>query len=172
MDAFGLGALIACFPLPRAKQQVIVLSILLPVAALIWQWLSGGSPSPATSLGYPFIMPTGYQFVWGYTALNYYFAVLICAVAREGFLTRILETPVLAYLGRISYGLYVYHNGVIWFAGRIRDLGVVDPWAKHLSSILALIVTFLLAALTYRYVERPFLKLKDRFFPAGLGRGG
>ncbi len=164
IDAFGLGALITCLKVPKAKLQLAILSILLPLAAFGWQFATNGATTPLGTLGYPFIMPTRYEFIWGYTALNYYFAVLIYAVAREGFLAGILETRVLSYLGRISYGLYVYHNGVIWFANRIRDLGVLDPWAKPLSTVLAFVVTLVLATLTFTLVEKPFLRLKDRYF--------
>ena len=54
-----------------------------------------------------------YKEVWGYTLLNYLFAVLIYCVARTNFLTGILESAPLRYLGKISYGLYVYHYGII-----------------------------------------------------------
>ena len=53
-----------------------------------------------------------------------------------------------AYLGKISYGLYVFHAAVIR----------VVP-----SPILALPLTVAIAALSYRYLESPFLRLKDRF---------
>ena len=169
IDAFGLGAFIACYSIPRAKVQVIGLTLFLPLIAFFWQYLASGTVESLRSLGFQFIMPVGYQFIWGYSALNYYFAVLIFAVAREGFLNNFLENRILKYLGTISYGLYVYHNGVIWFAGRIRDLGVGGQLAKPLTAILAFIVTLILAALTYKYIEKPFLGLKDRYFPVAAG---
>lgn len=165
IDAFGLGAFIACYPIPKAKSQLIILTFLLPVVAFLWQYLASGSIGSSGSLGFQFIMPLGYQYIWGYTALSYYFAVLVYAVAREGLFAVFLENGILKYLGKISYGLYVYHNGVIWFAGRIRDFGVEDNLVKPLSALIAIVVTFILAALTYRFIEKPFLVLKDRYFP-------
>jgi peptidoglycan/LPS O-acetylase OafA/YrhL len=53
-----------------------------------------------------------------------------------------------AYLGKISYGLYVFHTAAIR----------VVP-----STILALPLTIAIAALSYRYLESPFLRLKGRF---------
>jgi peptidoglycan/LPS O-acetylase OafA/YrhL len=53
-----------------------------------------------------------------------------------------------AYFGKISYGLYVFHAAVIR----------VVP-----SPILALPLTIAIAALSYRFLESPFLRLKDRF---------
>ncbi len=165
IDAFGLGAFIACYPIPKAKLQAIGLTFLLPLSAFLWQYLASGSIGSFGSLGFQFIMPVGYQFIWGYSALNYYFATLIFAVAREGFLVGFLENTVLKYIGRISYGLYVYHNGAIWFTSRIRDFGISEEFVKPLSTLLALIISFVLAALTYKFIEKPFLSLKDRYFP-------
>jgi len=72
----------------------------------------------------------------------------------------------LIYLGRISYGLYVFHNGVLLFAERI-----VAPSGLSRHSLanallvdgLALILCTLMASLSYRYFESPFLRLKERF---------
>ena len=87
-------------------------------------------------------------------------------VARDGLFNRILETKVLKYLGKISYGLYVYHLAIIWFVGRIRDWWPVfeEPQAKLLTAVISLPVTILIASLSYFLLEKPLLNLKDRFF--------
>jgi peptidoglycan/LPS O-acetylase OafA/YrhL len=72
----------------------------------------------------------------------------------------------LSYLGRISYGLYVFHE----FA--IRELAA-HRWQhiakKHnlpdntlITFSVALLGSLLLAALSYRYFEAPFRRLKDK----------
>jgi peptidoglycan/LPS O-acetylase OafA/YrhL len=70
----------------------------------------------------------------------------------------------LRYLGQISYGLYVFHD----FVG-----DSVSAAAKHwprtglkgspYSGILELALTIALAALSYQFLERPFLRLKERY---------
>ncbi len=67
------------------------------------------------------------------------------------------------YLGRISFGLYVYHHFVI-------DL--MDNLMPHVASMksplyllkggLSLGLIFLVAATSYRYFETPFLRMKKR----------
>ena len=52
------------------------------------------------------------------------------------------------YLGKISYGLYVFHAAVIRLVP---------------SPLFALPLTIAIAALSYRYLESPFLRLKVRF---------
>jgi len=60
--------------------------------------------------------------------------------------------------------LYVYHFPIIWFAARMADWGIKDPYLKPLTALVALAATILLASLSYSLLERPVLNLKDRFF--------
>ena len=117
-----------------------------------------------SSLGYPLLLPNTYQFIWGYTLLNYFFAITIYSVVKHGLFNRFLEWRPLRYLGKISYGLYVYHFPVMWFAIRVRDFGVVDPFAKPVIALISFIGTLLVASLSYKYLEKPLLNLKDSFF--------
>lgn len=71
------------------------------------------------------------------------------------------------YLGKISYGLYVFH--VLWL-GLVRDVlahvvgGRVSPFAfQWLVMVLALPATILTAMASYRYLETPFLRWKKQF---------
>jgi len=59
----------------------------------------------------------------------------------------------------------VYHNGLIWFAAKLPNLGMDGTSLKLFSTMLTLLLSFVLAALTYKYIEMPFLNLKDRYFP-------
>ncbi len=57
----------------------------------------------------------------------------------------------LAYVGRISYGLYLWHFLFVWWG-----------WPFTLSIGVSLAV----ATASYRWLEQPFLRLKSRFSPA------
>jgi peptidoglycan/LPS O-acetylase OafA/YrhL len=77
-----------------------------------------------------------------------------------------LQKPFL-YLGKISYGLYVFH--VLWL-GIVRDLldhiagNRLSPLAFQLTVMaIALPATILTGMLSYRYLESPFLRFKKRF---------
>src|SRR5688572_7876971 len=111
LDAFAFGAYISRFEIPRPRLQLLALAIIIPAIGLLTDFLSKGTIG--LSLGYDLPMTGFYKEVWGYTLLNYLFAVLIYCVARTNFLTLILESAPFRYLGKISYGLYVYHYGVI-----------------------------------------------------------
>lgn len=165
VDAFALGALITQFDFPKAKQQFFVLLALLPVVGLATQYYSTGTLDTTSALGFLFPLKYDLKQIWGYFYLNYLFALLIYLVVKEKMFLRILDTKVMRYLGKISYGLYVYHYAVIWFVSRIRDFGIAEPIAKPLTLVLSAIVTFLLAHFSFKYFEKPILDLKDKYFP-------
>lgn len=165
IDAFALGAFISRFPILKARQQFFLLAGLIPVIGLISEYTATGQVGAISALGYPLHLPDAYKFIWAYSLLNYFFAVVIYGVAREGWFTRLLEWRPLRYLGKISYGLYVYHFPILWFAGRIADFGIEPPLLQPLSALVAFIATVLAAALSFHLMERPITDLKDRFFP-------
>jgi peptidoglycan/LPS O-acetylase OafA/YrhL len=74
-----------------------------------------------------------------------------------------LPQPLL-YLGKISYGLYVFHLGALAFAERILvpTLRPVTVYALAVDSA-GLLITIGLAHLSYRYFEKTFLLWKERF---------
>jgi peptidoglycan/LPS O-acetylase OafA/YrhL len=163
VDAFAFGAYITCFSIPNARKQFMYLGVAIPLIGLLTQYIATGTIGPVSALGYPVTLPDGYQFIWAYTLLNYWFAILIYCVVHERMFVRFLEWAPLQYLGKISYGLYVYHFPVIWFTGRIRDLGVSVEVGSPLVALLSFIGTVAIASLSYFALERPFLRLKDRF---------
>lgn len=165
IDAFALGALISLWKIPHARQQLAILAFIIPVIGYGSQYLTSGVVEYPTALGFVFPLANGLKQVWGYSLLNYFFAVLISAVVHDGLFVRFLEQPWLAFLGRISYGLYVYHYAVIFFFMRMQDVfPLTYDQALWLALFCALPVTILLAYLSYRFLEKPLLDLKDRFF--------
>lgn len=78
-----------------------------------------------------------------------------------------LEFKPLNYLGKISYGLYMYHNiahtvllKVIMLYSIMDVSSITGGIIYHLLSIA---FTVVLSALSYEYFEKWFLSLKDRF---------
>jgi peptidoglycan/LPS O-acetylase OafA/YrhL len=72
----------------------------------------------------------------------------------------------LIYLGRISYGLYVFHVAVLHISYRLTSpLRLANHSAIQMFVVdsVALLLCTLAAHLSYRYFERPFMKLKERF---------
>jgi peptidoglycan/LPS O-acetylase OafA/YrhL len=67
----------------------------------------------------------------------------------------------LIYTGKISYGLYCFHGIVI-------SLGIVVlpklPFSIPLFfwALILLAITFIISAISYQFIEKPFLKLKSK----------
>jgi peptidoglycan/LPS O-acetylase OafA/YrhL len=69
------------------------------------------------------------------------------------------------YLGKISYGLYVFHSGMLQISMWLtRPLGLASHSAANVFLVhgIALLLCILVANLSYRHFERLFMKLKER----------
>jgi len=169
VDAFAFGAYITRFPIPNARKQLAYLSLGVPLIGFISQFLANGNFEPFLTLGYEDSMPDAYQYIWGYTLLNYLFVVLIYCIVHEKMFVRFLDWLPLQYVGKISYGLYIYHFPiisffpVIWLESQFQDMGISGGLVSLIILMLAFIVTVAVASLSYYVLEKPFLKLKDRF---------
>ncbi|HEU4952747.1 MAG TPA: acyltransferase [Holophagaceae bacterium] len=83
-----------------------------------------------------------------------------------------------AYLGKISYGLYVIHAFVLvatppiagWITRSHGTLARMGLLQMSVNFVLALAATVVLAHLSYVYFESPFLRLKSRFSGMAGGR--
>jgi peptidoglycan/LPS O-acetylase OafA/YrhL len=94
---------------------------------------------------------------FGYPALNLGAAVLIASLLSSPALRRPFEFGPLVWVGRLSYGVYLWHIGVIWALGRLNlPLGQAF-WPAALAGTLAV------SALSFYVLERPALRLKRRF---------
>jgi peptidoglycan/LPS O-acetylase OafA/YrhL len=167
VDAFTMGAYISSFNLPNPRKQLVILAVALPLLGYLTQYLTYGKIALDT-LGYEFNMVSGYKFIWGYSAVNYFFAVFIQAVYREGLFVRVLDHPILQYLGKISYGLYVYHFPVIYFIYLFRPKykNLFSPSVEFMLVYLtALAMTILVASISYHLLEKPINNMKDKWFP-------
>lgn len=85
-------------------------------------------------------------------------AVLLSVLGSQH---RFLRNKTLLYLGKISYGLYVLHEFAHYYAMRIVPAST--PVMVIAQSMVGLALTILLAAASYRWLESPFLRLKERF---------
>ena len=69
----------------------------------------------------------------------------------------------LIYLGKISYGLYVYHVLALRLIGLALGGKAGTPARFLFYWFGGLILTIVLASASYRWLESPFLRLKEKF---------
>ncbi|HSU19427.1 MAG TPA: acyltransferase [Acidobacteriaceae bacterium] len=111
--------------------------------------------------------PAGWHTCAGYLSLG--IGACSVLVAFLGW-NRLAQRRWLIYLGRISYGLYAYHllaKGILdrasaSFAPRVVALPHGYWIFEYAFFITTLGATICLAALSYRFLELPFLRLKQR----------
>jgi peptidoglycan/LPS O-acetylase OafA/YrhL len=140
LDAIGAGALLALLFFRRLPE----LRAALRVGALVFgvgMWVAA---SGLYALGVPFTLVS---------LLNIGGAALMLCGTLGG---RLLSQRPLVFLGRISYGLYVYHAAALYVSERLfhdvpRRAGV------------GFVLTVAAATVSYYALEMPFLRLKERF---------
>jgi peptidoglycan/LPS O-acetylase OafA/YrhL len=150
LDPFACGALLAVY----AQRRSIALSPWIRLMLLCFAFVL------LTAVGH-------YEDFAGAKSLITFPAVTVASIAlivsALGMRITSHDTPLVrtfVYLGRISYGLYVFH----WMF--IVILGVAsahEPFARFGRIAIALVVTIATAAGSYHFLEKPFLQWKGKF---------
>jgi len=177
LDSFGMGALMAYGWLYQRDWFVRIFR------SSVWVWLSLAGFAALVVLNNWIALdsPRGYHNVisdvWERLAASVVGLFLIGrgVLGFGGPMKWLLENPVSQYMGRISYGLYLYHNFVFNFYHTQPTHFTVRAWRRitdvvpFLSSSYVfqfsffLALTVLLATLSWYLIERPVNNLKDRF---------
>jgi peptidoglycan/LPS O-acetylase OafA/YrhL len=141
-------------------------------ALLVWFFLTSAHHIGARPYLYPRSVLT-----WDFTAISVLTGLVIFAAIQPGtVLFRTLSLHPLRWLGRISYGAYVFHDIPHVLYARIThhfarasvpQAGLFGRlvWANIdlETSFLALLATCLIAWLSFRFYEARFLELKERW---------
>lgn len=88
--------------------------------------------------------------------------IMIYAIEHK---TILLENKVFSYLGKISYGIYIYHNfviAIILYQIKQNSYNTESIYSRILITITVTILTVLIAAISYEFYEKRFLNLKSR----------
>lgn len=164
--AFGTGLAVASVALQDERRRpalvratvtrpgaVWLAAIVLYVALCLWAPIELGAFSRAESL----ILYVGLGLVA--------FLLVLPAVFDSeagGWPRRVLAHPVMAWLGLISYGIFLWHLAIG------QELGAEWGWLPTLFGTLVLSVA--VAAASYYLVERPILRLKYHRLADLIGR--
>jgi len=95
---------------------------------------------------------TPWLYRGGFLALAVFTAVLIAAATHPASpLGAVLGIGVLRYLGRRSYGIYLWH----WPVFMVTRPGIDVPWSEPVAFVARLTITVVIAEVSYRLVEMP-----------------
>lgn len=100
----------------------------------------------------------------------------ILITPKSLFNTYFLGNPLLVRIGKISYGLYLFHNFIPVFWNVLLKIfdkyGITLPYTRHQSALFnqdlffyiqCFLILFLLSYFSYIFYEKPILRLKERF---------
>jgi peptidoglycan/LPS O-acetylase OafA/YrhL len=156
MDALLLGGLIAlCLRGPQKEWLHRWKHLLLAASAVLFV------------IGYLLAVDVAHLGNWvsiyGFTLVDLSAAALIIeTINPHGLWVRLLSTKPIRNLGVISYGFYVYHQ-LLYGVYATLGYGFFAPYGRCMTILIALFASWLIAWLSYRILEFPMLKLKDRF---------
>lgn len=116
----------------------------------------------------PYIKVISWHLMVIYPLVGLGTSLLVYSVVRFKDQTwiRWIGAKPLAYLGKISYGLYLYHLPTLVLVGNLAQRVMSDTKQGVKSAlifVLALAITLIASIISFEVFEKPFLVLKKRF---------
>jgi peptidoglycan/LPS O-acetylase OafA/YrhL len=169
-DAIGLVELHRVHSLSHLRIDSILWGAL---AALLFDWLREHArirrvvmwTSGAAALFFVGEQMTFRGYFLGLTILAIAVAAFVSNIAAtpESPLVTLLELAPLRAIGKVSYGMYLLHFQALDVIRALAPPGLPHALAFVLFSLCAVALTWAAAAVLYRVVERPALRLKRHF---------
>jgi peptidoglycan/LPS O-acetylase OafA/YrhL len=166
MDSLALGAMLACLESSGRLNAVV------PMA---WRVVLGvGAILVGCSFFYPRSPETTLPLIFYHGAVALFFGAIVALAVCGVF--RWLDNRVLREVGQKSYGMYVFHIPLLVVAIKYIHLpSCLQQWTGHpyLADIIfflsMVLITYLVAFISYNAYEKHFLRLK-RFFGSDQSR--
>jgi len=110
----------------------------------------------------------GYLYYGGFTVVALSVGLIITSllVSPIKLFTLILEWPVLVWIGRLSYGIYLWHKLAYVILDPMMPLLPTRSETMHdivLPLAIKIGVSLLIASISFYLIEQPLLRLKRRF---------
>jgi peptidoglycan/LPS O-acetylase OafA/YrhL len=167
LDALGAGMLLAFVSytgvtIPRLFRRLFLVGLGLSVLFYTLITLARAGMLGLRMVGVGEIAIFHLVIAWIATGL------VFAAERTQARLLDILAWRPLAYLGQISYGIYLYHF-LLWLSypaiAGLVGYRIQTPQESIWSFLFCSAVAIAIAAISWHCIEAPILRLKDRFAP-------
>jgi peptidoglycan/LPS O-acetylase OafA/YrhL len=153
---FAAGASIALYVhrgVPERSRVSRVLLLALSIAMFAGAvWIGPIGTDGVSGIGIRFVL-LGYGMALAGCVAVFFAALGLARVPRW-----------LTYLGKISYGLYVFHVAMMRLSfALLAHFHIPQSVDALIIDSLATLLTIAVAHLSYQYFEKPFLRIKERF---------
>jgi peptidoglycan/LPS O-acetylase OafA/YrhL len=149
---------LSAVPVLRNGGADVLLIALLVGLGMLLRWVIVFGPPRAESA--PF-------HLWHLAEGGLWISIVLVVLLAPLRAKRLVSNPPLIMVGVLSYSIYMWHIPVVYGGiGALREAGFAGPggWTVH-SAVIAVglgLIVLGLSALTYRWIERPFLVRKER----------
>jgi peptidoglycan/LPS O-acetylase OafA/YrhL len=175
LDTLAYGTAIALFDIEKIKHPlrcflgIFALWLLHAFGSAWWAVQNGLVLTVSYAIQEYTFITYFYNYVIHFTLTNIMCAAFVIAIMKKTVLVRLFESKVACYLGKLSYGIYVYHYFVMLLAAGILHV-FVGNHTKFIGNLYVEIGYFLfyillligVAHLSYKYFESYFLKIKEK----------
>jgi peptidoglycan/LPS O-acetylase OafA/YrhL len=162
VDGLLLGGLVALMRRGPSPQRLLLgarvgFGVLCSILVL---WLALDPAARHRPEGYVY---PAWHYTWGLVFVDLLSACMIVLALESGsMIFRVFNLRPLRWLGRISYGAYVFHDILhLEYRGFVTNY-LVDE-RGYATAAFALFCTLVLAWASFRWYESPFIRLKERW---------
>ena len=165
-DAFGIGALLAYLYIFEKEKLEKILDKRSSIIILVLVFILSLIISRHFIINYKECRTVLERFL--FSLCCFYFVGIAALGNYKGKIKLFLENPLVLYTGKISYGLYIFHNFVPYLMNifaKKYNIAALLYIKSHLftSFIFYTLITFIIATLSWHIIEYPISKLKNKY---------
>jgi peptidoglycan/LPS O-acetylase OafA/YrhL len=172
LDSFALGGLMAWLQLYKRDVFIKLFTKSWPVVIALAGWILVQFWAKSFEATYNVAFVVFDRLI---SSVFGFFLIGRAVMGYGGIMAAFLENPVSIYLGKISYGLYLYHNFVYnhFHSGpmhpTVRLLRKIYQYVPDLQgsvtfeALVVVALTVMVASISWHFFEKPINSLKDRY---------
>jgi len=107
-----------------------------------------------------------FSLIWVFSTIAVAWTCLLLSTLAFAPVRSFFRAPLLVHIGKLTYGMYIFHVASILLSIMFcRLMFHIESRISYVGAcwLMGLSVTYVMARLSWRYLESPFLRLKEKF---------